>query len=243
MQRSVRALALALLGASAIAPISAGAANIEIAVTNPVVELTIQETVLTDPDYATVGAGVTVRAQTASEALRQNAAQMRKVVEKLKSVGVAAADIQTSNFNLNPQYQYRNDGQTPTFLGYEASNQVTAKLRNMDRIGETLDALANAGATNFFGPNFGLEKDEPAKAAGRKSAFARAQAQATDYARMAGYNGLRLLEISETYAVSQPMPQSNAIVVTAASAGKATPIEPGQVGTGVTITVKYEMTR
>ncbi|MCB2049112.1 MAG: SIMPL domain-containing protein [Novosphingobium sp.] len=234
---------IALAALPAIAAVPAMAAEVQIPVTNPVVELTVMETVLADPDYATVGAGVTVRASTVSEALKQNAAQMRKVVDKLKSVGVAAKDIQTSNFNLNPQYQYRNDGQAPTFLGYEASNQVTVKLRNMDRIGETLDALANAGATNFFGPNFGLEKDEPAKAAGRKSAFNRAQAQATDYARMAGYTGLRLLEISETYAVSQPMPQSGAIVVTAAKAEDATPIEPGQVGTGVTVTVKFEMTR
>lgn len=235
--------ALALMPLAAVAvPFSAQAAEIQIAVQNPVVELTVTEMVMTDPDYATVGAGVTVRAATASAAMSQNAAQMTKVIDRLRALGVERKDIQTSGFSLNPQYQYRNDGQTPIFLGYDASNQVTVKLRDMARIGQTLDALASSGATNFFGPNFGLEKDEATKSAGRKAAFARAQAQGREYAAMAGYTGLRLLEISETFSVAQPY-GGPVVVQMAAAKAESTPVEPGQVGTNVTVTVKFEMTR
>ena len=224
-------------------PLPAAAAEIQIQVENPVVELTVSEVVQTDPDAATVGAGVTVRAPTASEALRQNAAQMTRVIDRLRSLGIKREDIQTANFSLNAQYRYNNDGREATFIGYDASNQVNVTLRDVDKIGATLDALVLAGANNVYGPNFMLLKDEPAKAAGRKSAFEKARTQALEYARMAGYSGIELLEVSETFSTSMPMPQGNAIVVTAASRSDVTPIEGGQVATSVTVTTKYEMTR
>ena len=245
MSQTVRHAALVALGAASLAATPAQAAEIQIAVTNPVVELTITEVVQSPPDTANVGAGVQVRAPTASGAPKMNAEQMDKVIARLRSLGIAGEDIQTANFSLNAQYQYSNDGQPPKFLGYEASNSVNVVLRKLDKVGETLDALVQAGANNLYGPNFSLEKDQPAKAAARKAAFARAQAQASEYARMAGYTGTRLLEVSETFQQMGPMPvNAQAIVVTESSASEAkTQIEPGRVGTGVTLTVKYEMTR
>jgi len=243
MTKPVRSLTLAALGLGAIMPAAASAAQIEIAVKNPVVELTVTEVVQSAPDAANVGAGVTVRAPTASEALRLNAQQMDKVIARLRQLGIAREDIQTANFSLNAQYQYRNDATPPLLLGYDANNSVNVTLRNLDKVGETLDALVSAGANNLYGPNFTLEKDAAAKAAARKAAFARAQVQANEYAQMAGYRGTRILEISETYQQMGPMPVSaQAITVTSASAEAKTQIEPGRVGSGVSLTVKYEMT-
>jgi uncharacterized protein YggE len=243
MTKPVRSIFLAALALGALTPVAASAANIEIAVKNPVIELTVNEVVQSAPDTANVGAGVTVRAPTASEALRLNAAQMDKVIARLRQLGIAREDIQTANFSLNAQYQYRNDNQPPLLLGYDVSNSVNVTLRRLEKVGETFDALVSAGANNLYGPNFTLEKDAEAKAAARKAAFARAQAQANEYAQMAGYRGTRILEISETFQQMGPLPVSaQAIEVTAASADAKTQIEPGRVGTGVTLTVKYEMT-
>jgi uncharacterized protein YggE len=243
MPRLLRSLALAGLAAAAIQPVAASAAEIQIVAKNPVIELTVTEVVQSAPDSANVGAGVTVRAPTASEALRRNAEQMDKVIARLRQLGIAREDIQTANFSLNPQYQYRNDSTPPQLLGYDANNSVNVTLRKLDKVGETLDALVSAGANNLYGPNFTLEKDADAKAAARKAAFARARLQADDYARMAGYSGVRILEISETYQQMGPMPVSaQAITVTAERGEAKTPVEPGRVGTGVTLTVKYEMT-
>jgi uncharacterized protein YggE len=221
----------------------AAAAEIQIAVQNPVVELQVNEVVQSAPDTATIGAGVTTRAATASEAMRQNAAKMDAVIARLRAMGIPRADIQTSNFSLNPQYRYLRDGAPPTFLGYDAANQVNVTLRNLDRIGAALDALVAAGANNFYGPNFTLEKAGPAKAVARRNAYARAQAQAGELARMAGYSGVRLLEISESFTGYGPVPVERDAVNVTAQEAKSTPIEPGRVGTSVTLTVKYEMTR
>jgi uncharacterized protein YggE len=232
--------AIPLLAMTALAAPTT-AAEVQIQAQAPVVELSVSETVNSTPDIAQIGTGVTTRAQTAKEAVRLNAAAMQKVVDRLKTLGVAANDIQTSNFNLNAQWTYPQGGGSPVFAGYEASNQVSVKLRKMDRLGDVLDALVAAGATNMFGPNFSLEDDSAAAASARTKAFQRGQAMAQDYARMAGYTGVRLLEVSESVQGRGPVPPMP--VAYAAERDAKTPIAPGEVGTTVNLTLKYEMTR
>lgn len=235
-------LAIPLVAVSALAtPLQA--AEIQIASQGPVVELSVNEVVRTAPDVAQVGAGVTVRAATAQEAMRLNAQQMDRLIAKIVALGIPKKDIQTANFSLNAQYQYNNEGQQPTFIGYDVSNQLNIKLRDLKRSGEVLDALVSAGANNIYGPNFMLEDDVAAKDSARKAAFARGKAMAEDYARMAGYTGVRLLEVSESFQSFGPMPMADGAIAVTASRTEKTQIEPGQVGTGVTVTVKYEMTR
>jgi uncharacterized protein YggE len=220
----------------------AAAAEVQIQAQAPVVELTVSETVDSKPDIAQVGAGVTVRARTAQEAMRQNAAAMPKVVDRLRALGIAEKDIQTSNFSLNAQYNYGPNGGTPTFVGYDASNQVSIRLHRIDRVGEVLDALVAAGANNIYGPNFMLDDDAAAQQTARTRAFQRGQAMAQDYARMAGYPGVRLLEVSESVQAGGPLPP-RPVAFRAEAAAAKTPIEAGEVGTTVSLTVKYEMTR
>lgn len=234
--------AIALLAAAAVSlPVAAPAAEIQMQVTNPVVELSVADVVQSTPDVVQIGAGVTTRAATAQEAVRLNAIEMDRVIKKLKSIGIAGKDIQTLNFNLNPQYQYRSDGQPPLFVGYDVNNTVNVKLRDLKRAGEVLDTLVATGANNVYGPNFMLEDDKAAKAAARQNAFKNGLAQAREFARMAGYKDVRLLEVSESYQSFGPMPVAMEARIAAAPPAPKTPIEPGEVGTGVTLGLKYEM--
>jgi uncharacterized protein YggE len=233
--------AIPLLAMSAFA-MPAVAAEVQIQAQAPVVELSVSETVNSAPDIAQVGTGVTTRARTAKEAVRLNAVAMQKVVDRLKALGIAAKDIQTSNFNLNAQFNYPNGGGTPVFTGYEASNQVSAKLRQIDKVGDVLDALVAAGANNISGPSFMLDDDTAQQQAARAKAYQRGQAMAQDFARMAGYTGVRLLEVSENVQSRGPLPPMP-YAVRAEAAQAKTPIEAGEVGTTVNLTVKYEMTR
>lgn len=237
-----RLLLAAVSAVSIAAP--ASAAEIQIASTGPVIELTVSDTVNAKPDAAMVSAGVTTRAMSANEAARLNAERMDQIITRLKQLGVPADDIQTSNFSLNAQYHYNNEGRQPTFVGYDVNNQVTVKLRDIRKIGPMLDALVAAGANNFGGPNFVLENDAAAKMQARKNAFASAEARARELAGYAGYSGVKLLELSEVYqTVSMPYARGEAIAVSAQAMDKATPIQPGLVGTSAQLTVKYEMTR
>lgn len=237
----MKQLTLPALAASIMAT-GAHAAEVQITANGPVVELTVIEQVEADPDLVTVGAGVTTEAPTAVEALRLNSVEMRKVIDRLKALGVAERDIQTTGINLNARYDYDQRAQRQVFRGYQASNRVSVKLREIDETGEVLDALVVAGATDLDGPRFSLEDDTAAKAEARRKAMERARAQSLEYAQLAGYSDLRLLEVNETISARGGPP----IVVTAARAELAeqsAPVQPGRVATSVNVTVKYEMVR
>ena len=235
--------AIALIAASALTlPLSnLAAANVEIDANGPVVELSVYESVDVAPDTATIGAGVTTEAATATEALRQNSAEMAKVVAKLKAMGIADKDIQTTGINLNAVYDY--NGQRPVFRGYQASNRVSVTLRDVARAGPVLDALVAAGATDLSGPSFSIDDDSAPRAQARKAAFDKAQAQATEYARWAGYSGVRVLSVSEAVNPGRPMPMMERAMAVQSADAKSTPVEPGLVGTSVTVNVTFEMTR
>jgi uncharacterized protein YggE len=233
-------IVLPLLAAPFLAA-PAAAAEIQLSATGPVVELTVNESVEAEPDIVTIGAGVTTQAPTAVEAMRSNAQAMNSVVERIKALGVPERDIQTTGINLGAMYDYDQTRQRQVFRGYQASNRVSVKLRDIDRTGEALDALVAAGATDLSGPDWSIDDDTAARAQARRQAMETARAQALDYARGAGYADVRLLEISETIAPQPPMPYLRAVRAEAADA--ATPVQPGLVQAGVTVRVVYEMTR
>jgi hypothetical protein len=238
------AITMLAAGAIAISAHSLAAAEIEIEADGPVVELSVFESIAVAPDIAAIGAGVTTEAPSATDALRQNAAEMQRVIAQIKALGVADKDIQTTGISLNARYDYDQEARRSVFRGYQASNRVSVILRKIDDAGKVLDALVSAGATDLSGPDFSIENDEPAKEAARKRAVERAQMRVRAYADLLGYDGAKVLAIAETLQGRGPMPEaammrSSADMVAAAPP----PVQPGMVATGVNITIKFELVR
>jgi uncharacterized protein YggE len=237
------AFAFAALGAAALPVAALAQTSVTIAETAPVVTLNVTQSVEAAPDVATVGTGVQTRAPTAQVAMQQNAAQTEKLIAALSKAGIAKKDIQTSGINLNAQYDYsNNNGQSPThrFIGYEASNQLTVKLRDIKRVGASLDAMVAAGATNLNGPTFSIDDPSPLLVQARGAALKSAKAQADFYAQAAGYRSARLLSINESNSGGQP-PMPMMVRSFKADAAPVTPVEPGQVSASVTLTVQYAL--
>ena len=231
---------LPLLAASILA--TPAAAEVQVTAGGPIVELTVNENVEAEPDLVTVSAGVTTQARTAVEAMAANATQMTAVIDRIKQLGIAERDIQTTGITLGAMYDYNQQTQRQVFRGYQASNRVSVKLRQIDRTGEVLDALVAAGATDLGGPDWSIDDDTAARAQARRQAMETARAQALEYARAAGFSDIRLLEVSETIAPQPPMPYLRD-AVRAEVAQAASPVQPGLVQAGVTVRVTYEMTR
>lgn len=223
-------------------PAAAGAANVEIEAEGPVIELSVYESITAEPDIVTIGAGVTTEAATAVEAMRRNAAEMTRVIERIKALGVAEKDIQTTGINLSARYDYDRANSRQVFRGYTVSNRVSVMLRDIEGTGAALDALVAAGATDISGPNFGLEDDEAAKAEARARAIERAGARARAYAGMLDYDDVRILQINESIRGRNPAP-ANAMrqMAVAETADVSTPVQPGMVETGVSIAITYEL--
>lgn len=219
----------------------AQAANVEIVAQNPVIELSVSEQVDSAPDTAMFSTGVETKAPTATQALRQNSVQARAVIDRLKSLGIAEKDIQTTGINLRADYEYDQPSRENRFVGYVVSNQVSATLNDISKLGEILDAIVTSGATNINGPSFSIRDDSKVKDLARERALANAKTRALSYARSEGYSGVRVLSISEGIFHQSEQPKMR--MEMDAVAQSSPPVAPGQVGTVVSLNITYEMTR
>jgi uncharacterized protein YggE len=208
--------------------------------TNPVIDMTISETVETLPDIATFSTGVQTMAPTANAAVRANNVQMASVVARLKTLGIADRDIQTTQINLNQQYDERDGKQI--FKGYEASNMVNATLRDLTKLSAFLDALAVDGATNFNGPIFSIEDESPFREAARDKVWATAMTRARSLARKAGYNDVRVLRVEENDR-EQGFALMKMTSVSMDAAQNATPISPGELSVAASMSFTFEMVK
>ena len=195
------------------------------------------------PDMATITLGVTSDGPTAAAALQANSAKMTQVVAALRRAGIPERDIQTSGLSLSPQYVYV-ENRPPRLNGYQAANQVTITVRDLTRLGPTLDATVAAGANTVAGIGFGLQDPAAAENAARQAAVRALQAKAKLYAAATGYRINRLVNLSEGggYTPEAPQPMMDRRVMLAA-APQQTPVSPGELNVRIDISGLYELTR
>jgi uncharacterized protein YggE len=192
------------------------------------------------PDVATLSAGVVTQAADGNAAMRQNAEQMTRVLAALKAAGVADKDVQTSGINLHPQYHYQ-DNQAPKITGYQASNTVSVKLREVARLGRVLDALVASGANQINGPDFGIDQPEPLYDQARLKALKLARERAQTYASALDLRVRRIVSINEGGgAMPSPMPR---MAMMKAEAFDSTPVAAGESSVSVNLDVVFELGR
>lgn len=189
------------------------------------------------PDMATVQLGVVASDPEASAAVRAMSAQMAEVLARLEAAGVAPRDMQTSGLSVYPRWDTRGpaEGEAPRIEAFEASTELTVRLRDLEGLGELLDAVAQDGANLFRGVSFGLQEPGAHEDAARKDAVAEALRKAALYAEAAGVALGPILTIEEAGGMVQPrMMRAEADSFAAA----AVPVAAGEVvlTAGVTMT-------
>jgi uncharacterized protein YggE len=189
------------------------------------------------PDIAVISAGVVTRSPTAVAALADNAARMERVRAALKRAGIADRDIQTSNVSLNPDYRYA-ENQPPQLTGYNATNTVNVRFRDIRATGRILDALVAEGANQINGPSLTIDKPETALDEARAKAIANGRARAEIYARSLGMRVVRLLSVSESSGFSGPMPMVRGDI---AQRSAKTEIVPGEQQLQVSVSMSFEL--
>jgi uncharacterized protein YggE len=238
MNRTIRAGAVALLLAGAATAAFAqpapdtrfGATTLDIAASGEV---------QTAPDMATIDLGVTTQDATAAAALGDNAAAMTRVIAALKSAGIEPRDIQTSSLTISPQYVYAQN-QPPKLTGYQASNQVAVTVRDLSKLGATVDAVVGVGATNVGQVQFGLISRAPAENAARLAAVKALDDKAALYAEASGYRIGRLVNLTEGAPQQTVRPMLAGAM--AARAAPSTPVESGDLTVRVDVTGEFELT-
>lgn len=196
------------------------------------------------PDLAVVSAGAVTRGDTAAEALQANARLMNEVFRALNRAGIAERDRQTSNLSVNPVYAHdepdtpRGERQGPRIVGYEARNTVTATVRDLDNLGQTIDAIVSNGANELQGIQFSAEDPSEARNEARRRAIAELNALKDLYAEAAGFDVLGLHQISESGGM-RPQPQMMRAESYAMDAG--TPIASGELTVSVTVNASWRI--
>lgn len=189
------------------------------------------------PDMATIQLGVTTRATTASEAMAQNSTQHQAVIDALTAAEIEAQDIQTSGLNLSPTIDY-NDNSAPVLTGYEVSNLVSVRVQQIDRLGEVLDAIVQAGANQINGIQFTREDGVDSEDQARRDAVEDARHKAEILAQAAGLTLGPVIVIRDSLpAGGGPEPMMRQAM--AADAG--VPVQPGEVAMNAQVEVEFAL--
>lgn len=185
------------------------------------------------PDRASFTFGVEGRGETASEALSESAAAIKRVVDAIKRSGVDGDDIQTQQVSLTPVTSM--DGRH--IEGYAANASVLVRVSDLDRAGPIVDAAVAAGANTVYGPS--LERSDQDKLArdALAGAFVDARAKAEALAEAAGGSLGQVLAVAESGAPT-PFPYDRMAV--AEAAGDVS-IEPGKQEFHASVTVTFEL--
>ena len=192
-----------------------------------------------EPDIVVMTTGVQTEAKTAAQAAADNARQMANVFKAVEAAGIAEKDMQTSNFSLSPRYDYSSRGGPPRLAGYTASNQLSVTVRDLDKLGETMDAIISAGSNTFNGLQFALDDPSDALDEARRDAMQEARERAELYAAAAGLEVKRIVTINEAGGYNpRPMPMARARTE---AMDASTPIATGEVGYSITVNVVFEL--
>lgn len=243
---SVKALSQVSLGSllllGAVAP---GSAQDMQPRREPLVKVSAQGEASVAPDTAIVTFAVVRNSQTAEVAVGQNSSAMAAVTAALRAEGIEAKDMQTSNFAIYPQYRHsqpKEDGsvEPPEVVGYEVTNTLTVKIRNIAKVGAILDRSVKLGVNQGGQISFTNDDPQEALSQARKQAVERAVAKATTLSEAAGVRLGKVIEISEGSGQQMP-PQPMYRMAMAKEASDSVAVEAGENTYSVTVDVTFAL--
>ncbi len=193
------------------------------------------------PDIATLRLGIEAQEATVSEAQTQAAEAMDEVMTALIDNEVAEKDIQTQYFSIRQVRRWSETRDQEIVVGYRVTNMVTAKIRDIDKVGSIIDAVAVAGGDLTRIDNISFSIDDPSAyfEEARQKAMADAEAKAELLARLAGVSLGKPTYISEGIQIPPPIYPRAVYEEVPIPAPALPPISPGEMEISLTLQVAY----
>ena len=199
--------------------------------------VTGEASVTATPDMATIRTGVTNQGKSAKETSDANAKTANALVAALRAAAIADNDIQTAGLSLQPTYENTVSSGRGRINGFQASTQLTIKVREIPKLADVIDRVVAAGASDINGIEFIVSAPSPALDAARTEAVADARRKAEIYAKAADVTLGRVIARSENGAMPEPM-----MMMAEARVGRSSPaVMPGEKTLRLTVTVTYEL--
>lgn len=191
------------------------------------------------PDRAVLSLSVVTQAESAGEAISENADKMDRVIKAIRNVGILENQTETSAYSLNPIWEYPKEGGSPRIVGYTCSNTLRVTVKNLDKVGEVIDAAVAAGANQVSSLQFTIS-DEAMRQLGLNAlslAVKDAASKASIIATAAGVTLVGPVSIS----LSGYSPYVRSYAFESVSGITPTPIlSPEEVSVTVSVTAVYE---
>jgi uncharacterized protein len=201
------------------------------------VSVTGEKTIDAQPDLAIAQIGAVTSDKELTEAQRKNTEISTAILNSFKRNGIAEKDIQTSTYQIYPQYDYIDGKQV--FKGYEVRQVFTVKIRDIDKIGEIIDDAVQSGANIIERVQFAVAEPQmyyqQALAKAYEDAFKKARVLAKASGTTLNPQPLEIIEDSSIPMIPRP---GKAFVLSAESTA---PVQPGEVGISARLTVKYKL--
>ena len=211
-----------------------------------------QGTVSLEPDLALLNIGVESMKRTVAEARDEASRAMDAILKILSAKGVADRDIQTRSFNISPRYEFReviDEGfrtNRQVLVGYQVSNTVAIKIRDLDATGDIIDDVVAAGGDvlRINGISFTVDNPKPFMTELREAAVKDALAKAEHFAQLTSVALGRLVFISES---GGAIPQARSFdtrsfaIAEAAPAFQSTSISGGELELKMTVQAVFDI--
>lgn len=161
------------------------------------------------PDIANISFTIREDAKKVADAQDKATKKTKAALESVRKLGVADKDIKTQNYSSYPKYEWQESSIVcvtvpcpyrpgkQVIVGYEVSQTVTIKVRDLEKVNSLVDVLGNAGVTEMQGPNFAIDNEDALKAEARKIAIKKAREKAEVLADDLGVTLVRVVSFSE----------------------------------------------
>jgi uncharacterized protein len=183
------------------------------------------------PNKAGFSAGVSSNAATAQAALAVNASKAARIIQALRSAGVAKGDLQTQDVWVSPRWNEHGEQD-----GFTAHSSLQMKVQDVRQVGRLIDAAIAAGASETSGPSFDRGDRDALYRSALKDAFAEARLKAATLAGEAGASLGRVLRIEESPTSPDPVPYEMRALSKA-----PTPVEPGKQEVQASVRVTFSL--
>jgi uncharacterized protein YggE len=198
------------------------------------------------PDIANLQVGVEAQETTVAEAQAEASEAMDKVMTALTGSGINKEDIQTRYFRISQRTRWDDETEQEIVIGYRVTNEVTAKIRELEKVGSIIDDVVRAGSNLIRIDNLGFSVDDPSAYydEAREKATADAQAKAEKLAKQTGVKLGDPIYIAES-AYTSPAYEGMVYAIAAAPIPAPAPVlpsvSPGEVKVSLTVQIAYSI--
>ena len=195
------------------------------------------------PDEAVIALSVQTLDRSASKSQSDNAQIAANVMLALKTAGVLEADIKTTGYSLNEEFQWNETLRKSESTGYRTTNTIQVTVQDLAKTGSIIDAGVQAGANSVQSVYFKLsnELESQVKTQALQEAAANAKVKAQSIATGLGISLGRVYSASSTDNYRVPYYYNTMAEGAAKDSSATTPITAGDIEVSVTVNVQFEI--